>query len=251
MMFINHIREFLMTWKLQAITDELAGQEILIERDMLVGRHQSADLILQSAEISRKHAAFLLKESALWVQDLGSSNGTFVNDVQITNETLLNDGDAIRFANLKFLVTQPVVATETVSSFKSGIELQPVVVATEEERAQAVPAYQEEIVVEKEEAPKTVAEHMSEQGMSELTERDATVKLTKEGMPQSVAVPKPAPIPEGIDITAVTPEPTPVPVEQPISRVEQEKEEQKNASVGLITVIVLIIVALIAWLLFK
>jgi hypothetical protein len=32
-----------MTWKLQAITGEFTGQEISIERDMLVGRHQDAD----------------------------------------------------------------------------------------------------------------------------------------------------------------------------------------------------------------
>ena len=253
MMFINHIRELLMTWKLQAIADELAGQEILIERDMLIGRHQSADLVLQSAEISRKHAAFLLKEDALWIQDLGSSNGTFVNDVQINVETPLKSGDSIGFASLKFLVTQNIVPIKPVSAFGSSIELQPVTVATEEPGAPVVELkVQEEVVESKEqEEPKTIAEKMNDQGMPELTERDATVKLTKEGMPQGVSIPKPAPIPEGVDITALKPEPVLIPVEQPISRVDQEKEAQKNASVGLITVIVLIIVAIIAWLLFK
>lgn len=50
-----------MTWKLQAITGEFTGQEINVDRDMLVGRHQDADLLLQAAEISRRHAALLLK----------------------------------------------------------------------------------------------------------------------------------------------------------------------------------------------
>lgn len=72
-----------MTWKLQAITGEFTGQEINVDRDMLVGRHQDADLLLQAAEISRRHAALLLKDQALWVQDLNSSNGTFVNDMRI------------------------------------------------------------------------------------------------------------------------------------------------------------------------
>ncbi len=36
-----------MTWKLQAITGEFTGQEINVDRDMLVGRHQDADLLLQ------------------------------------------------------------------------------------------------------------------------------------------------------------------------------------------------------------
>ena len=94
-----------MTWKIQAITSELTGQEIGIDRDMVVGRHQSADIVLQAAEISRKHAAFLLKDQALWVQDLNSSNGSFVNDLRIAQETLLAQGDIVQFANLKFLLS--------------------------------------------------------------------------------------------------------------------------------------------------
>ncbi len=47
-----------MTWKIQAISGDLTGQEISIDRDMLVGRHQQADIVLQQSEISRKHAAF-------------------------------------------------------------------------------------------------------------------------------------------------------------------------------------------------
>ncbi len=75
-----------MTWKLQEITGE-TGQEITVDRDMLVGRHQDADLLLQAAEISRRHAALLLKDQLLWVQDLNSSNGTFVNDIRIEQES--------------------------------------------------------------------------------------------------------------------------------------------------------------------
>ena len=100
-------------------------------------------------------------------------------------------------------------------------------------------------------AEPTSAQKMNDQGMPELKQRDASVQLTRDGMPTSVGIPKPAPIPENVDISAVKPEPAPVPVEQPVSRVEQEKETQKNVSVGLISVIVLIILAIMAWLLFK
>ena len=65
-----------------------------------------------------------------------------------------------------------------------------------------------------------------------------------------MGIPKPAPIPEGVDVNApVTPEACNV--EIPESCVEQEKEAQKNASVGLISVIVLVILAIIAWVMFK
>ena len=84
-----------MTWKLETITGEFTGKEISIEQDMLVGRHQDAGLLLQAAEISRRHAAFLVKDDALWTQDLKSSNGTFVNDIRIDEQKLLKDSDIL------------------------------------------------------------------------------------------------------------------------------------------------------------
>ena len=247
-----------MTWKIQAITGELTGQEISIDRDMLVCRHQTADILLQQSEISRKHAAFLLKEHALWLQDLGSSNGTYVNNVQIAAETLLKQGDIVQFASLKFSVFEPAKALEDVVESVEAATLGAAVVETPisqpSEAVAASETAQAEVsadapVVEPE-LPKTAAQHMSDQGMPELKERDGNVSLTRDGMPQNVGIPKPAPIPAGVDLTAPS-----VPQvennEAPKVQVEQEAETQKNASLGLISIIVLIILAIIAWLMFK
>ena len=231
-----------MTWKIQAITSELTGQEIGIDRDMVVGRHQSADIVLQAAEISRKHAAFLLKDQALWVQDLNSSNGSFVNDLRIEHETLLKEGDIVQFASLKFSVLAP--AQEIVAE-----PVQPEVIPATEQPSEAV-AVSETEAAQVDEASKTAAQQMNEQGMPSLTERDREVQVSRDGMPQQVAIPKPAPIPAGVDVQVV-PEPQPIAIEQPVSRVEQVKQEQKNASIGLISIIALIILAIIAWLFFK
>lgn len=247
-----------MTWKIQAITGELTGQEISIDRDMLVGRHQTADIVLQQSEISRKHAAFLLKEQALWLQDLGSSNGTYVNDVQIAAETLLKQGDIVQFASLKFSVFEPAKALEDVVESVEAATLGAAVVETPisqpSEAVAASETAQAEVsadapVVEPE-LPKTAAQHMSDQGMPELKERDGNVSLTRDGMPQNVGIPKPAPIPAGVDLNA----PSVPQVENNEAskvQVEQEVETQKNASLGLISIIVLIILAIIAWLMFK
>ena len=240
-----------MTWKLQAITGELEGQEVTIDRDMLVGRHQDADLLLQAAEISRRHAAFLLKEDALWVQDLKSSNGTFVNDIRIDQDKLLMDGDIVQFASVKFNVLAPVkpVVLQTEQA-ASEVEVQPVVAPLEtpvQQPAEAVATAEIKPVAPVE---RTVADKMNEQGMPELSERDSSVQINREGMPSGVAIPKPAPIPEGVDIHAAT-QPKVEQVKAPEIVAEEHVETQKNAKLGLATLVILIILAIIAWLLFK
>ena len=211
-----------MTWKLQAISAELAGQEISIDRDMLVGRHQAADIVLQSSEISRKHAAFLRVEDALWLQDLASSNGTFVNDTRITEQVLLKDGDIVQFASLKVSLLAPVAD-----------------VAINSDLAQSVEA-----------ATHSPAKQMNDQGMPSLKERDASVELTRDGMPTNVGIPKPAPIPEGIDLNAKTAENVDLNEVPPVCQ-EAERETQKNTTVGLMTVIAIIIIAVLAFVFFK
>ncbi|MFV5660318.1 FHA domain-containing protein [Acinetobacter pittii] len=208
-----------MTWKLQAITGEITGQEINVDRDMLVGRHQDADVLLQAAEISRRHAALLLKDQALWVQDLNSSNGTFVNDIRIEQEKQLHDGDIVQFASFKFSVLAP---------------------------AQKITELPE---IEAEPVNTTSSPDLSDQGMPSLAERAAEVEVRRDGMPQNISIPKPAPIPEGVDINAQ--QQSPIAFDEPVSRVAEEKEQQKNASVGLITIIILVILAVLAWLFFK
>lgn len=207
-----------MTWKLQAITGEFTGQEINVERNMLVGRHQDAEILLQSTDISRKHAALLFRNDHIWVKDLKSTNGTFVNGerVEQEQEIELHDGDMLQFASFMFMILAP----ERYKAHLPEIDVEPV----------------------------TTVPH--DQGMPSIAERAAETGITRDGMPQQVSIPKPAPIPENVQVEAVA-EPKPVPMQEPVSRVAQEKEQQKNASVGLISIIILVILAVIAWLFFK
>ena len=207
-----------MTWKLQAITGEFTGQEISIERDMLVGRDQDAEILLQLKDISRKHAALLFRDDHVWVKDLKSTNGTFVNGerVEQEQEIELHDGDMLQFASFMFMILAP----ERYKAHLPEIDVEPV----------------------------TTVPH--DQGMPSIAERAAETGITRDGMPQQVSIPKPAPIPENVRGEVVA-EPKPVPMQEPVSRVAQEKEQQKNASVGLISIIILVILAVIAWLFFK
>jgi pSer/pThr/pTyr-binding forkhead associated (FHA) protein len=64
---------------------------------LTVGRSAECGLRLTEGSPSRQHARLIVEGDQLWVEDLGSTNGTFVNGERIAARTLLNNGDALRF----------------------------------------------------------------------------------------------------------------------------------------------------------
>ena len=56
--------------------------------------------------VSQKHAELLVRGETLWLHDLASTNGTFVNGKQLTGEQQLADGDILHFADLEFKLAQ-------------------------------------------------------------------------------------------------------------------------------------------------
>ena len=70
----------------------------------LVGRSTNCDLQVDKETLSREHARLLLKEGVLIVEDLHSTNGTFVNEQQIFEAVRLRPGDVVRFGQEAFCV---------------------------------------------------------------------------------------------------------------------------------------------------
>ena len=68
-----------------------------------VGRHPESDIFLNDVTISRQHCRFLLGEGRLVVEDSGSTNGTYVNDVRV-DEAHLRAGDEVVVGRFHFLV---------------------------------------------------------------------------------------------------------------------------------------------------
>jgi pSer/pThr/pTyr-binding forkhead associated (FHA) protein len=69
-----------------------------------MGRAPGADFIVEAALVSRLHCQFALShEGTLTVQDLGSTNGTFVNDRKVTRARL-TAGDRVRVGRVEFTV---------------------------------------------------------------------------------------------------------------------------------------------------
>jgi ABC-2 type transport system ATP-binding protein len=80
------------------VDGERAGEELLVDAHVVVGRDPgAADVILsQDTEVSRRHATFTPAGAGLTVQDLGSTNGTFVNGRRIEGAVALNTGDKVK-----------------------------------------------------------------------------------------------------------------------------------------------------------
>jgi pSer/pThr/pTyr-binding forkhead associated (FHA) protein len=62
----------------------------------VVGRGAECDLRLDDTYVSQEHARIFAKEGSWYVEDLGSTNGTFVNEQRLAAPAMLTSGDRIR-----------------------------------------------------------------------------------------------------------------------------------------------------------
>src|SRR5688572_18630070 len=72
----------------------------------IVGRDSEAGLVVSRSSVSRQHARLFTDETGNWsVEDLNSTNGTFVNEVRCTRPVMMRDSDQVRFGDAiyKFL----------------------------------------------------------------------------------------------------------------------------------------------------
>jgi predicted component of type VI protein secretion system len=69
----------------------------------VVGRHSACDRRIHSPLVSRRHCLFSLREGQVWVEDLGSSNGTRLNGKPLAEARPLAEGDRLDLAGLPFL----------------------------------------------------------------------------------------------------------------------------------------------------
>lgn len=93
-----------------------------------IGRHKRVHLRLSSEAVSQRHAEVYLEGDKLWLRDLESTNGTFINGEKIQGCAPLQDGDIVHFADLQFRVEatqRPRLKLETMRLSSTGEVLPP------------------------------------------------------------------------------------------------------------------------------
>ncbi|WP_165044011.1 MULTISPECIES: FHA domain-containing protein [unclassified Adlercreutzia] len=94
------------TWKLSVERGpkELRGVSIVVHGPVIVGRNPGADIVIGAAYVSGRHARFTLMGQNLFVEDLGSTNGTAVNGQLITAPTALKSNDVVNVGDVAIRV---------------------------------------------------------------------------------------------------------------------------------------------------
>ena len=91
---------------LQIIEGPNAGQALDVEGAAVIGREpESAALVLEDPEASRRHASLIPEGQSVNVEDLGSTNGTFVNGERLVGAQVLVPGDRLRVGTTVLEVT--------------------------------------------------------------------------------------------------------------------------------------------------
>ncbi len=78
----------------------------LSKQEVIIGRDANADIVINIAEVSRRHTRMRLEPSGYVIEDLGSTNGTFVNGQRLTGPHILRQGEKIQLGEAVTLVYQ-------------------------------------------------------------------------------------------------------------------------------------------------
>jgi pSer/pThr/pTyr-binding forkhead associated (FHA) protein len=120
-------------WSIKANHSALANRVFPLKDINVIGRASECDICLAAAHLSRRHAQLQIIDGMLFVKDLDSANGTFLNGKRVA-EARVKRGDELRFDALTFGVMGP-----SDDMAKTTVRKVPVTVETVEPKAKASP----------------------------------------------------------------------------------------------------------------
>jgi DNA-binding winged helix-turn-helix (wHTH) protein len=87
----------------------------LHQGENIIGRDPDAAVVIDSPDVSRRHARLILTGDAVTLEDLGSKNGTFVKGERVTTATVVGDGDEVTVGRTLLVLqrTRDLASTST------------------------------------------------------------------------------------------------------------------------------------------
>lgn len=102
----TRIRQALPKFMLRGVSGSTFGKTYALVGSMTIGRQQDCDISLPGDEISRHHARVQVLPDGVMVEDMGSANGTFINDKRV-HSGVLKPGEELRLDTVRFLLMSP------------------------------------------------------------------------------------------------------------------------------------------------
>jgi hypothetical protein len=162
----------------------------------VIGRREDCDLRIPVGDVSRKHCRLVRTDDGIRIEDLGSSNGTYVNGERI-QESELNPGDTVGVGPVQFIIqidgvpdeddmSPPVPVEETQGhgapqppAMQAATEEPQEEILTEQHALEEIPAEEEEFQIEEEEPVAAAETPVTEEPLEELEELEPEAELSE------------------------------------------------------------------------
>ncbi|MFA7553014.1 MAG: FHA domain-containing protein [Spongiibacteraceae bacterium] len=105
------------SWALIPEHSQLKQRDFSIKQRSIIGRSKECTFFVPYKLLSREHAVLQVENGELWLEDMGSANGCFVNGARV-ERARLHDGDKVAFAKLSFTVQHCSPNKASVSKIK-------------------------------------------------------------------------------------------------------------------------------------
>jgi pSer/pThr/pTyr-binding forkhead associated (FHA) protein len=103
----TRVRAALPKFVMRGVSGPTFGKTFGVVGALTLGRSAECDISIPTDEISRHHAKLQVVPDGVMVEDLGSANGTFVNNQRVHGGTLMKPGDELRLDTVRFMLMSP------------------------------------------------------------------------------------------------------------------------------------------------
>jgi pSer/pThr/pTyr-binding forkhead associated (FHA) protein len=103
----TRVRAALPKFVMRGVSGPTFGKTFGIVGAITLGRSAECDVSIPTDEISRHHAKLQVVPDGVMVEDLGSANGTFINNQRVHGGTLMKPGDELRLDTVRFMLLSP------------------------------------------------------------------------------------------------------------------------------------------------